>query len=245
MRAENEEAYKTHDLDERVALAKESEAEMESLLSSYRPYFAHTAMKYAMHSEAWQKDELFSVAQMGFYEAAKGFDRAKGHFFPFAKMVMRNRIIDHMRKNSGRDGNLTLDHEHSVDGTPLSSLIGKASVERHDQDMRQKKIAEELTQFRKELASWNISMESLVKESPKHDSLRQAYKGLVLAIMESQPILDTILKKHYLPVKEISKLTGLPQKKIERARTFILAAILIKLGDYDFLSDYVEGWGGF
>ena len=247
MYAENGVVLRPGDLDARALSAKESEIEMESLLSDFKPFFAHTAIKYAIRASHEHKDELFNIAQLGFYEAVKGFDKAKGHFFPFAKLVVRNKIIDHVRMayTKKRD-TVSLDEDNGeVEGAALSKLLGKVSIERYDSDMRQKKIAEELSQFRQDLASWNISMESLVKESPKHKALKTTYKGLVQIIMNTPGILDTIIKKHYLPIKEISKLSGLPQKKIERARTFILAAILIKIGDYDFLSDYVEGWGSF
>ena len=243
MYAENGVILKPNDLDTRVLAAKESETEMEILLSDFRPFFAHTAIKYAIRASHEHKDELFNVAQLGFYEAVKRFDSTRGHFFPFAKLLVRNSIIDHVRKAYRKRDTVSLDEECQDEGREMSSLLGKVSIERYDSDMRQKKIAEELSQFRRDLASWKISMESLVKESPKHLAQKTSYKGIVQIIMNTPGILDTIIKKHYLPVKEISKLSGLPQKKIERARTFILAAILIKIGDYDFLSDYVEGWG--
>ena len=246
MYAENGMVFGFNDLDARALSAKESVIEMESLLSDFKPFFAHTAIKYAIRASQEHKDELFNVAQLGFFKAVKGFDSTRGHFFPFAKLVVRNSIIDHIRKvyRNLRD-TVSLDDDSETDGKKLSRLLGKVSVERYDSDMRQKKIAEELGQFRKDLASWKISMEALVKESPKHKALKTSYKAIVQTIMNSPQILETIINKHYLPIKEISKLSGLPQKKIERARTFILAAILIKVGDYDFLSDYVEGWGSF
>ena len=244
MHAENGVVIKLTDLDNRALVAKNSEAEMENMLSDFKPYFSHTAIKYAMRANAEHKDELFSIAQMGFYEAIKGFDKAKGHFFPFAKTVVRNRIIDFIRKHMIKQSHIvSFEDDHDENGNSLSNLIGKISIEQYNSDQRQKKIAEELNQFRQELKTWKISMESLVKESPKHEAVKTSYKEVVQIIMSTPQVLETITKKHYLPIKEISKLSGLPQKKIERARTFILAAILIKIGNYEFLSDYVEGWG--
>ena len=246
MYAENVVVLGTSDLDARALNAKDSEIEMESLLSDFRPFIAHSAIKYAMRASQEHKDELFDVAQLGFYKAVKGFDSAKGHFFPFAKLVVRNSIVDHIRKIYRKiEDTVSLDEEREAEGAQLSKLLGKVSIERYDSEMRQKRLVEELSQFRQDLASWKISMENLVKESPKHNAQKTAYKGIVQVIMNTPEILDTITNKHYLPIKEISKLSGLPPKKIERARTFILAAILIKIGDYDLLSDYVEGWGSF
>ena len=238
--------HKPADLDARALTAQASEIDMENLISDFKPYFAHVATKYAIRSLDSHKDELFNVAQMAFYEAIQGFDRKRGHFFPFAKLVVRNNVVDYIRKNYRKNEHtVPLEDSYEVDGRSVSNLLSKVSIEQYEGTLRQKRLSEELQQFRLALATWKISMESLVKESPKHKTLAGTYKGVVQMIMNNAEILNTIRNKHYLPVKEISKISGLPQKKIERARTFILAAILIKIGDYDFLSDYVEGWGSF
>jgi hypothetical protein len=82
-------------------------------------------------------------------------------------------------------------------------------------------------------------MEVLSKQSPKHKSLLQSYREAVAKIAEIPDILQTIHFKRYFPVKAISKITGLPLKNVERARTFILASLIIKIGDFDYLSGYV------
>ena len=246
MNVENGLLHRPTDLDARALTAQISENDMENLISDFKPYFAHVAAKYAIRAFDSHKDELFNVAQLAFYEAIQGFNIKRGHFFPYAKLVVRNNILDYIRSNIKKnDYTVPLEDTYSIGGKTVSSLISKVSVEQFEGGERQKKLTEELNQLRLALATWKISMDSLVKESPKHKTLASTYKGIVQMIMDNEEILDTIRNKHYLPIKEISKISGLPQKKIERARTFILAAILIKIGDYDFLSDYVEGWGVF
>ena len=84
-------------------------------------------------------------------------------------------------------------------------------------------------------------MPALVQQSPKHQKLKDMYKSLVNLILEHPDIVQTIQMKRYFPIKTIANISGLPQKKIERARTFILASLIIKMGDYDYLSEYVDG----
>ena len=246
MDVENRLLHRPTDLDARALTAQISEQDMENLISDFKPYFTHIAAKYAIRAFDSHRDELFNVAQLAFYEAIQGFNKNRGHFFPYAKLVVRNNIVDYIRKNFKKvDCHVPLEDSYEVDGKPVSSLLSKVSMEHYAGVERQKKLAEELNEFRLALATWKISMDTLVKESPKHKSLAGSYKSVVQMIMGNKEILDTIQNKHYLPIKEISKISGLPQKKIERARTFILAAILVKIGDYDILSDYVEGWGSF
>jgi hypothetical protein len=83
-------------------------------------------------------------------------------------------------------------------------------------------------------------MDALVKQSPKHKRVVEEYKYLVEQISKNPDIVQTIKLKHYFPIKKISQISKLPQKKLEYARTFIIASLIIKLGDYDYLSEYVK-----
>jgi len=79
-----------------------------------------------------------------------------------------------------------------------------------------------------------------VKQSPKHSKLREECRNAIERICASPDILHTIQVKRYFPVKAIMKISGIPQKKLERVRSFLLASVIIKVGNYDFLSEYVN-----
>ncbi|MNI48906.1 RNA polymerase sigma factor SigI [compost metagenome] len=43
-----------------------------------------------------------------------------------------------------------------------------------------------------------------------------------------------------LNIKELEKVTNIPRKKIERARRYIVAVLIILVGDYEYLRDYIS-----
>ena len=234
---------KEFSLDERAVLAKESSQVMEQLISEFRPFLRSRANKFSSKHAELQDDDLFSVAMMAFYEAIKSYDIIKGHFFPFANRVVYNRIVDSIRKVYRSDTttiSLDIDDDDEM-GNNRSTLIEKTSINSYQINVARQQLVEEIEQFQEEIADWGITMAILVEQSPKHLELQKTYKRIVSMILESPEILQTIHIKRYFPVKAVVELTGLPQKKIERARRYIIASIIIKSGDYTLLAEYVDG----
>ena len=228
-------------LDQRADAAKQSETETKSLLEDFMPFLNARVARYTAHLGASFNDDALSISMLALHEAVVKYDSTKGHFFPFADRVVRARLIDHIRKVSKQENNtISLSTEDDYDKNPGISMINIASLRNYDEQQRRAQLVEEIEQFKSELASWGITMDALAKSSPKHKALRKTYDGILYAIITSPDILQTINIKRYFPIKAISKSTGLPQKKLERARIYILAALIIKAGDYDLLSEFIE-----
>jgi RNA polymerase sigma factor len=233
---------KSIDLNSRAIAAKASEYEMEKLISDFKPFLYSRASKYSQSGDRFRREELFSTAMLAFYEAIKAYDVDKGHFFPFASNVVRNNLIDHIRKIYRQEGKtVSLEVQDSDISPDRSAAVEEVSIRQFHDNRRRDYIVDEIEQFKAELSEWGMTMESLAQQSPKHKKVAQTYKQVIAQILESPDILQTIQLKRYFPIKAISNITGLPQKKLERARTFILASLIIKMGDYDYLSDYVSG----
>jgi len=230
---------KTRDLDDRAAAAKVSKDEAERLINDFYPYLGKCVAKYSQQDKRYH-EELFSTAVMAFYESIRSYSMEKGHFFPFANHVINKRIIDHLRKIYKHDGRtFSLEGGDEAATAAQSAAIDNISVRLYEAQRRQEQLAEEIEQFKAELGAWGITMEALSEQSPKHKALLDTYRQAVQRMAVTPNIVQIIRNKHYFPVKTIAYVTGLPQKKIERARTFLLASLILKVGDYELLSDYV------
>ena len=239
---EEEKVEKAVDLDERAVIAGKSKAEAEKLIGEYIPFIRSRAARYCMKDNDDLRESLFSVAMLAFYEAIQSYEIGKGHFFPFADRVIRARAIDHARMISRHEGKtIPLEIDDNGHQSAQSIAINVISMSNYDEERRRELLVEEIEQFKREIASWGITLDALVKNSPKHKELRKTYDEIVTKVSENPDIMQTIHLKRYFPVKNISNLTGLPQKKLERARIYVLAALVIKTGDYDLMSDYLKG----
>jgi len=225
------------DLNKRAETAKHSHQEMERLINDFKPYLHSKASKFAQR-DIFRREELYSTAMVAFYEAIKLYSAEKGHFFSFAKNVVRNHMVDHIRKIYKHEGNLVSLEAKKAE--QLSNTIEKISINMFENERRRLCIDDELDQLKSELDAWGITLGSLAQKSPKHKKLAETIKNVVSQILQEPDIVQTIISKKYFPIKAISRISGLPTKKLERARTFILASIIIKTGDYEFLSEYVK-----
>ena len=228
-------------LDSRAITAKQSPEEMERLIEDFKPFLNARVAKYSLRTDGNQREELFSVALVAFHEAIQKYDAAKGHFFPFANHVVCERIIDGIRSFYRQNDGKTVPIEQEDDEYPSSQsmALNKMAMRSFEAQSRQETLKYEIQQFKEELLTWGITMNSLGKHAPKHKGLLETYKQVVVQICQNPDILQTIQLKRYFPVKPIVELTGLPQKKLERGRIFIIATLIIKFGDYDYLSEYV------
>jgi RNA polymerase sigma factor len=103
----------------------------------------------------------------------------------------------------------------------------------------QKYITDEIESFKQELAKWNITMDALATQSPKHIRLRNSLNQAADILSENVDVIQKIFTKQDFPIKEISNLTKMSKKKIENGRTFILAALIIRNGEYEHLKNYL------
>ena len=231
-------------LNDRAVAAKHSEEKLELLIEDFKPFLHSRAVKYSFKNDEHQRDELYGTAMLAFYEAVINYDVEKGHFFQFADRVVRQRIIDYLRKLYRNSGKTTsLDDEHHENLSAQSNAVEEMSTQLFDDEQRRGAIALEIEQLKSELETWGITLDDLAKRSPKHKKLRETCRMVVASILRSEDIIQTIQLKRYFPIKAVSRISGFPPKKLERARTFILASLIIKMGDYELLSDFV-GDGG-
>jgi len=228
-------------INDRAVAAKLSQDEADRLISDFHPFIKGLASQYSRQFDGINTDDLISICMLAFYESIQSYDSEKGHFLPFARRVVRARAIDYARAQGRHRGKtVSLDSSDPEQQSTQSALIAEASEQIHDNERRLSALQEEIEQFSDELASWGITMESLTRHSPKHKKLRDSYKDVVAKVSINADIITTIVTKRYFPVSAIAKLTGLPTKKLERARIYVIASLIIKLGDYEMLSEYVD-----
>jgi len=235
-----EEIENPETLDERADRAKESKEEAEKLIEEFMAFLHARVYRYSVHADEMQREEMHGTAMLAFYEAIQKYDSSKGHFLVFANMVVSGRLIDFYRRSRSRNvQTVSLDEEDENQEMAQTAAITEISVRLYEAEIRREQLVDEIEQFKAELDVWGLTFSSLVDQSPKHNKLREEYRKAIAQIVQSPDIIQTIQVKRYFPVKAIEKITGLPHKKLERARNFILASLIIKMGNYDILSDYV------
>lgn len=229
-------------INERVEQIKNDNSEIEKLIEEYKPFIASVVQGATGRFVKYGEDDELSIALIAFEESIKSYDASKGNFLAFSRNVIKRRLIDFFRKESRHNREIPLMENVSSDGDDDEDI--DMSMQESVKLFNETQIAEfrrmEIEELKNELKKWDISYYDVAKSSPKQEGTRKIYLEVVNFITDSKDLLDSMKKKRYLPIAEIEKSLKIPRKKIERGRNYIVAAVLIKAGDYEYLKSFIE-----
>lgn len=229
-------------INNRVAQIKNNDDEVNKLVEEYKPFIAACVEKATGRYVRYGQDDELSIALIAFVEAVRSYNFFRGNFLSFAQNVIKRRLIDYYRKEK-KHGEVISINEYYKDGEEEEADLSTGEAVYR---FRQEEISEyrrlELEEMKKELAKWDISFFELVEASPKHNNTRKVYNDIIRFLLSSPDLIQLMKTKKYLPIAEIEKNTSIPRKKIERARKYIIAVIIIITGDYQYIEEYIN-WG--
>lgn len=225
--------FKKISLEQRVIKSKNNNDELNALISDFKPFIASVVQKKVGRYLEYGTDDELSVGLSAFMEAVNSFNFEKGAFLNFSRLVINARVIDFLRKKS-KLKTISID-EDSQDGSELSAVLDKKSMERYMLENEEDNRKLEVIEYASLLKNWNISFNELVRISPKKETLRKEYKKAAMAIIHNDNILNELMRTKRLPIREIEKILKLHRKKLERGRIYIIAIVLAVLNGFSYL----------
>jgi len=231
--------FKKISLEERVLKSKNSNDELNTLISDFKPFIASVVQKKVGRYLEYGVDDELSVGLAAFMESVNSFDVKKGTFLSFSRLVINARIIDFLRKKS-KLRTISI-NEDSRDENELSKILDKKSMEKYTLASEEDSTRLEVIEYASLLKNWNINFSKLVRVSPKKGALRQEYKNAARAIVENKDILDELMRTKRLPIGEIEKILKIHRKKLERGRIYIIAIVLAILNGLSYLDICKDG----
>ncbi|WP_411170055.1 RNA polymerase sigma-I factor [Clostridium sp. MB05] len=224
------------DINEKVMELKNDEKKINDFIEEYKPFIIAYCNKSLKRYIDTTNDDEYSIALMAFYEAIKGYNIDKGSFLSYSQRVIKLRLIDYYRRNK----KMLMEKVIEYDGDNRDKFINNRSIENYkleDISYLRKLEIEDLT---KELIKYNITFKDLVKASPKWKSTRIKYNKILNYIIKSEEVIEEIIKNNKLPISIIEENVGVPRKTIERSRKYIISVIIILLGDYHYIKEYIS-----
>jgi len=213
----------------------------EQLLKSYLPFVERVASSTCGRAVARTDDE-FQIAFVALNEAIDAYRTDRGAFISFAETVMRRRLIDSFRVNSRlRELPFTSFEEEDDEGNLQNTVEANSALEAFARDQEASARAEEIARYAVELGGYGLRFQDLVEVSPKHvDARRNAIEAA--RTVANDPELRTLfLKSRSLPLKQLEARVQVSRKTLERQRSYIVAVIVLLLGDYALLHSFIEG----
>ena len=221
-------------LEDRVLLAQKDRLKREDIIFEYENYIFSCAKK-TIGEYVTRSDDEASIAMIAFDEAIRKYDNTKGSFLNFARLVIKNRIIDYKRKENKNADSVPLSQVTYSDKDGDETAIEIEAPKTNDFDAKF-----ELMALQKELEHFEISLFDLPKVSPKSQKTKVACAAAIRYILQNFILINEICVKGTLPVKVISESLNINRKVIERHRKYILTVVIILSGDYQIIAEYVK-----
>lgn len=184
----------------------------------------------------WENDDELGIASTAFNDAYDTYAEHKGNFFSYAKVLIRNALIDYFKKSS-KNMYLTFGSDNK-DADYIGYKNSISTCEIQQEDSRRK---EEILSFSQELKKYNLSFEILVNSCPSHKETRSKLLNLTFICLKEVSILQHLHKTQKLPVKQICLLTNNSRLFVTKWKNYILALILILSNkEYIYLPSYLN-----
>jgi len=173
-----------------------------------------------------ENNPYLSFGLEAFNKAIDKYDSTKGSFLTFAKYVIKNKVYDELRKEK------KLKEEATHEDNNILAVEENVFINYEN--------ANEINYFKEILLIFNLTIEDLIKESPKHKTVRK--EGIRAGtIMSNEPIMMKYLyEKKQILRKQLAEKTGLSIKKIRYNRSFIIAVAIALDKEFSFICDYIK-----
>lgn len=225
----------------RVMAVKNSPDELNDFIEEYKPFVASCVQKFTGRFVEYGRDDELSIGLLAFHEAVHSYDEKKGNFLAFTSQVIRRRLIDYYRTQKKFNNETSIEGSfHSDDPDDEYDFSIKQSIQEYSRLELERARRLELEQLKKDLMLWNISFFDVAQASPKQKGTRKLYWDIVNHIVKNKDIVDMMVIKRYLPVAKICEQLKVNRKKVERGRNYIIAGVLIMIGDYEFIRDFID-----
>lgn len=197
----------------------------EKLIQEHRDFIAGTSSKICRRYLVWDNDDELSIALLAFNEAIDKYTPGKGLFHGFARTVIQRRLWDYYRKEC-RNREVILPAGIETEDRLTRQGLDR-SLSRYQDESGHAVFKESIERFIEVLAWYGITLDDLVKASPKHRDSRGQLTDTARRLAGEPGLMEYLKKNRRLPILELKEITGKSRRFLEKGRKYIIAVALI------------------
>lgn len=222
-----------HATDQEILYAAEHDEAMTALVNKYHLFIIRSASA-TCRKFVTKHDDEYAIALKAFCDAVKHFDPTEGvSFEAYAKLIMKNRVIDYLKSENRHKGHLSLEEEME-NGRDMAN-----DAERED-EVLQSDAALEISRLSEIIRPYGIAFSDLPDVSPKHQKTREDCAAAVVFLIKNPNLVADMRRTRGLPIKILQEKCGIPRKTLERHRKYIVTATEVCLGDFPVIAEYLK-----
>lgn len=210
-----------------LRLAQDGQPEArDELLRRHRTFIHEVVCLLSRRNLDWTDDEL-SVGLMAFNEAVDRFEEDRGaSFLPFARTLIRSRLVDHWRREGGHQA-VSLDR-YETGHHPAE--VGEADS-KFKENIEAWERRTEIELLEERLREYGIDLLTLEEASPSHRRKRMVLRDAAVQLAQDQELRDRLFRTKRMPMTELMRRTGLSRKVLDSSRRYLIALVVIMTGE--------------
>ena len=233
-----------------ISEIRKDESLYNDFIEQHKRFILASAYKATGHYVT-ENDDAYSVALLAFHEATEGYEEDKGDFHAFASLVIKRRVLDHLKSEVRFRNEIPVD-PGAMDGdvedqTPETALhleLRKKETELSDECTGNRpganSMRDEIEAVQEIFRKYGFTFSDLKECSPKAGKTKKACAQAVITILQNTELFEKMRSQRMLPIGEIQKKRRIPRKILERHRRFIIASAEIMNGEYPLLGEYLR-----
>lgn len=240
------------DLVVRIEAARKDALVMNGLVSDYVPLLKKEVGKF---NGALTYDEKMSLAMLVFVNCINQYSETKGNFISFLSVSIKNRLIDQVRINEKDSKVISLNDSNHTNGNNGGSennrygsnensgyVENQASLQLYKKEQEEETLRSEIQILQDELSRHSLTFSDLEKSCPKQIRSRKQCIKIAKIIINTPNMMKKFSETGRIPQAELSLLLGISVKTIEKYRKYIVALIIIHIGDYGGIKSFIPFW---
>ena len=183
------------DLVGRVQAARTDPEAADALIRQYMGFIRAETAKFIKRAPIDGQDEELSIAMLAFYEAILGYEQNRGAFLSYASRGIRNRMIDHYRKEKKHAKVISL-HAPLQDEDDDISKLDRLEDPKNEIEASHRRAAarEEIEEFERQLGEFGITFSEVADNCPRQGRTLASCQKVLAAAKLHPEIFDILLE---------------------------------------------------
>jgi len=210
----------------------------EQIINQYKPFVIKCVSEFLNKYIEIENSEEFSIGLIGFNDAIDSFDVSKNSsFLSFAELVIKRKLINYVKSQKKTKNTYPFSFFEGENSLSLKNAIIEESTVLHFDRFE---TQEEIKIFNNKLKKFGITLDELVKKTPKHNDSKQMLIKIAEVITENDVLYEKLNNKRYIPMTELIPYITVNPKTVERNRKYIIAACIALKSDLDIIKGFLQ-----
>lgn len=228
------------DLAGHVRAARTDPEAADALIRQYMGFIRAETAKFIKRAPIDGQDEELSIAMLAFYEAILGYEQNRGAFLSYASRGIRNRMIDHYRKEK-RHAKVVSLHVPLQDEDDDISKLDRLEDPKNEIEASHRRAAarEEIEEFERQLGEFGITFSEVADNCPRQERTLASCQRVLAAAKLHPEIFDILLESKKLPISSLAEKSRTDKKTLERHRKYLIAVLLAFTNGYEIIRGHL------